>query len=186
MKLKLFKRTAETKGQTEQLRRDGFIPGIIYHRGKDSEKVYIVAEEYTTHLRSVKSGHLPTTVFTLVDEKGKERKAILKEITYHPVSYSVIHVDFEELHSDAPITVKVPIELTSVVDCIGVKLGGMLRQVIRHVKVRCLPKDIPSAFFLDVKNLELNQSKRLQDLDIPQAVKPVANLNEVAVLVAKR
>ncbi len=102
------------------------------------------------------------------------------------MNYSVIHLDFEELHSDVPVTVKVPIEMTGVVDCIGVKLGGILRQVIRHVKVRCLPKDIPSCFYLDVKSLDLRQSRRLNDLEIPETLRPLVDLNEVAVLIAKR
>jgi large subunit ribosomal protein L25 len=110
----------------------------------------------------------------------------LKDITNNPVSYQVIHLDFEELHKDVKVNVKVPIEMTGVVDCIGVKLGGTLRQVIRHVKVRCLPQDIPACFYLDVKNLDLRQSRRLEQLEIPPTVKPIANMKEVAVLIAKR
>ena len=122
----------------------------------------------------------------MVDDKNKERRVILKDITYNPINYQVIHLDFEELHKDVKINMKVPIEMTGVVDCIGVKLGGVLRQVIRHVKVRCLPKDIPECFFLDVKNLDLRQSRRLEQLEIPETVKPIANMKEVAVLIAKR
>ncbi len=75
MNLKLFKRTSESKGQTKQLRREGFIPGVIYHRGQDSEKVHVNAEEFNTHLRHVKPGHLPTTVFILGDKKGLTKRA---------------------------------------------------------------------------------------------------------------
>ena len=68
----------------------------------------------------------------------------------------------------------------------GIKLGGFLRQVIRHVKVECLPKNIPSEFIIDVKDLGIRQSKRLKDLAMPNGVKPLASPEEVIVVIAKR
>ncbi len=111
---------------------------------------------------------------------------ILKDIQYDPTNYSIIHLDFEELLDDVPVNVKVPIECTGVVDCTGVKLGGILRQVIRHLRVRCLPKDMPSFFQVDVKAMGIMDVKRLADLNIPQTVRPLADMNEVAVVIAKR
>jgi large subunit ribosomal protein L25 len=58
--------------------------------------------------------------------------------------------------------------------------------VIRSLRVRCLPQDLPSSFDLDVKSLALFEVKRLADLEIPPAVRPLADLHEVAVVIAKR
>ena len=71
-------------------------------------------------------------------------------------------------------------------DCVGIKLGGFLRQVIRSVKVRCLPKNIPQNFELDIRNLKMRQSKRLSDLVMPEGVTPLAATDEVVVVIAKR
>ncbi len=84
------------------------------------------------------------------------------------------------------IDVKVPIELMNQVDCSGVKLGGFLRSLIRHLKVRCLPKDIPSHFEIDVKELGLNQYRRVSDLQIPKGVKALEKPNEIVVSVLKK
>src|SRR5262245_14601382 len=130
MKLQMKKRSAARKSESLRLRREGRIPAVIYVRGKNGENVSIPMEEFTAHIRHIQSGRLPTTVFKLVDENGKERPSIVKEIQYNPVNYEVIHLDFEELHKKQKINVKVPIELTGVVDCIGVKLGGTLRPVL--------------------------------------------------------
>ena len=83
------------------------------------------------------------------------------------------------------MNLNIPITLASVAECVGVKLGGFLRQVIRAVKVQCLPKDIPSEFFLDVKDLGIKQVRRLSEIVMPQGVKPLAKLEEVVVVVAK-
>ena len=80
----------------------------------------------------------------------------------------------------------IPIEFTGVADCVGVKLGGVIRQVIRGLRVRCYPKDMPESFTLDVKNMSMKDCKRLKDLDIPNTVRPLTDLNEVVVVIAKR
>lgn len=186
MKLQVFKRDVLKKSETKRIRREGDIPAVLYVGGKSTDTYTVKGEEFSSVMRTMQPGRLSTTVFSLVDGNGKARRAILKEIQYEPTTYNVQHLDFEELFDDVKVKVKVPIECVGVVDCIGIKLGGFLRQVIRHMRISCLPKDIPSAFLLDIKNMALFESKRLSELDIPQTVRPLADLNEVAVVIAKR
>lgn len=186
MELKFTKREAEKKSQVKALRRAGKIPAVIYHRSKEAEAMCVETKDFVVLLRGVQPGRLCTTVFTLIDEKGDKKRAILKDIQYNPVNYEVIHLDFEELIHDIAVNVKVPIECVGVADCVGIKLGGFLRQVKRHLRVNCLPKDIPTHFQIDVKEMVLYNSKRMKDLDIPNSLRPLADLNEVVVVIAKR
>lgn len=187
MKLNVMKRTAGKKSESKQLRRAGQIPAIIYMRGKETaDNIVIKNIEFDAILRQIQPGRLSTQVFKLVDEQGKERRALLKEIQYHVTKYNVIHLDFEELSDNVPINVKVPIECTGIVDCIGIKLGGVLRQVIRYLKVRCLPKDIPEAFVLDIRSMGQRETRRLSDLNIPETIRPLVDLDEVAIAIVKR
>lgn len=186
MKLKTVKRTAESKSEVKKLRREGYIPAVLYIKEKSGETLAINANEFNSYLRIVKPGHLPTTTFTLVDEKGLERRVVIKDIQYAITTYDVTHLDFEELVSDHKINVKVPVECTGQVDCVGIKLGGVLRQVIRHVRVRCLPQDLPSYFELDIRELGLKQTKRVKDLAIPNTVRPLVDSNEVIAVIVKR
>lgn len=186
MKLKLFKRDAVSKSEAKRLRREGKIPAVVYKHGSAGESIAIESSEFSAFLRKIQPGRLSTSVFNLVTEDGKSSRAIVKDIQYNPVNYNVIHLDFEELADDMKVNIKVPIEFTGVVDCVGVKLGGVLRQVIRQLRVRCLPKDIPEVFQLDVANLGQRESRRLSDLQIPNTVRPLADLKEVVVLIAKR
>lgn len=186
MKLKVFKRELVKKSETNRIRREGNVPGVVYVRGKSTDAIVVDGSEFNGLLRTMQPGRLSTTLFNLEDESGKQRRAILKEIQYHPTSYKVQHLDFEELFDNVKVTLNIPIECTGVVDCIGVKLGGVLRQVIRKLRVRCLPKDIPTVFYVDVKNMGQSDKIRLEELKIPETVRPVANLHEVAVIIAKR
>jgi large subunit ribosomal protein L25 len=186
MKLQVCKRNLLKKSETKRIRREGGIPCALYVRGKATDTMTVQGSEFSVLMRGLQPGRLSTAIFTLVDEQGKMHKAILKEIQYEPTTYAVVHLDFEELFDDVKVKLKVPIECIGIVDCVGIKLGGVLRQVLRHVSVCCLPKDIPSTFQLDVKSLALFESKRLSDIEIPQTIRPLTNLNEVAVVIAKR
>lgn len=185
MKLTVIERASTKKGETKQSRREGKIPAILYSAGRPNQQLMLDAAEFNVILRNMKPGHLPTTAFSLMIH-GKETRAIIKDIQYQLTTYRVSHIDFEELVEDVPVNVKVPIQCIGLADCVGIKLGGFLRQIIRHVKVECLPKHIPAEFVVDVKDLGIRQSKRLADIPIPKGVKPLAKMDEVVVVIAKR
>jgi large subunit ribosomal protein L25 len=182
MKLSVVERK---KGGVNRLRREGKIPAILYGQNSGTELLAVSLEEMQTILRNMKQGLLGTTTFELHDGKHT-RKAIVKEIQYHVATYAIEHIDFLLLDDKTPVSVNVPIQVTGLGDCVGIKLGGFLRQPIRTMQVSCLPKHIPSAFQIDVKELELLQSKRLSDIALPQGVKPLSRLTEVAVVIAKK
>lgn len=185
MKLAVKPRLGEKKKDVKDIRREGNIPAIIYFSKGEPEKLIVEGTEFKAVLRGMKPGQLPTTVFTLSDGK-KDRRAIIKDIQYHLTTYVVSHIDFEELVDDVPVNIKVPVNCIGVMDCVGIKLGGFLRQVVRHVKVQCLPKHIPAEFNIDVRDLGIRQSKRMKDVELPAGVRPLASLEEVLVVIAKR
>lgn len=185
MKLNAIKRDTSKKSEAKRLRREGYIPAIMYHNGKAGDAIAVTNAEYEALIRALKPGHLPTQKITL-DFDGKTVDCVIKEIQYHPTTYRILHLDFEQLDSNVQVNVKVPIECTGVLDCLGIKLGGVLRQVIRHLPVRCLPKDIPTSFELNTTRLNLGDSVRLKDLTIPQTVRPLKPMNEVAVVIARK
>lgn len=186
MKLNVKSRSLSTKAQIKEMRREGFIPAIIYHKEKEGETISVSKTEFQAALRSIKSGHLPTTIFELIDGKGKSRRAIVKDIQYKPTNYDIIHLDFEELHDNVPVKVKVPVVITGEADSVGVKLGGVVRIVIRHVPVEVMPKDIPTSFAVDVTNMNVGEAVRVEGLKIPNTMRPLVKVKEVAVSMVKR
>jgi len=186
MKLKYQKRNAVRKGENKQLRRAGAIPAVLYARGQDSKSISIETADYASLLRHVQPGRLSTTVVELAGEDNVAVKAVFKDIQYHPTTYEVLHLDFEALNDDHEVNINVPIECTGVAECAGVKLGGVLRLVMRKTRVRCFPKNIPTVFQIDVKTLGMRESRRLKDIQWPENVRPLDDLNQVSVIIAKR
>jgi large subunit ribosomal protein L25 len=184
MKLNVSARTSATKGAIKALRREKSFPAVVYGLSLPVEKITVKGDEFLAVLRNLEPGRLATTVFELHFD-GKVRKALVKDIQYNVTSYDVEHIDFMLLDEKKKVTVNVPIQITGTGECAGVKLGGTLRQVIRTLKVECLPTDIPSAFQIDIRELQIAQSKRLSDIAMPKNVRPLAQMNEVAVVIAK-
>lgn len=185
MKLKIYQRKADKKSEKQLIKHRGDIPAVLYAKDKENQTVAVSGNDFQKHLQKLEPGHLPTTVFTLEGD-GFSSKVLVKDIHYEPTTYNIVHLDLLELDDKKPIKVNVPVTFTGTADCHGIKLGGFLRQIIRHVKVHCLPKDLPSEFVLDVKELGIKQSKRVKDIAIPEGVKALAPLNEVVVVIAKK
>ena len=184
MKLTITKRAGATKGEVKKVRREGNIPAIVYAKGHPVEKVTVVGTEFQTVLRNLKQDQLSTQIFEL-NYHGKTHRAIVKDVQYHPATYAIEHIDFIMLTSDSPVTVSVPLQVLGVAECAGIKLGGTLRQVIRKLKVSCLPKDIPHLFEIDIRDLGIGQSKRLSDISMPANIRSLSPMSEVAVVIAK-
>ncbi|NDD58672.1 MAG: 50S ribosomal protein L25/general stress protein Ctc [Chlamydiae bacterium] len=185
MKLNMSKRTGAKKGEVKELRRIGSIPSVLYSSKRPAENITISGAEFAASLRQIPQGRLATTTFSLSDGNA-EIKAIVKDIQYHPTTYQVLHIDFVELVDGVSVNVKVPVECTGVADCSGIKLGGFLRQVLRSVKIECLPNSIPAKFEIDVRELGIKQTRRVSDIAMPQGIRSLVNDNEVVVVIAKR
>lgn len=185
MKLAIFKRSAQKKSDSTKVRLEGKIPAVLYGSAGSPESISIKADEMAAALRQVPPRLLATTLFKL-EEEGKEILAIIKEIQRHPVSSNILHIDFQRVKENEDVTVNVPIQIANMADSVGFKLGGFVRQPIRSLKVRCKLKDLPKEFTLDILNLGISEVLRLSDIAIPEGVKPIAKMNEVAVVIAKK
>lgn len=185
MKLKTTARAADRKGESKRLRREGKIPAVLYVKGEKSLPIAVEQGQYEAVLRRIKKGYLPTTRFKLEGEFGV-KEVIVKGVDYDPITYQVRHLDFLELEKDKKVRVKVPITFKGEADCVGVKQGGVLRQVIRHLHVECTPEHLPDHYTIDVTNMDLNQSKKLKTIKTSEHVRLLISPEEVAVIVAKR
>lgn len=177
--------TPRTKSETNKIRREGNIPAILYSKGLKGEEIVVEGGDFKKVLNRLEPGTLSAQIFTLMIN-GKKRRAIVKDIQYHITTYAVLHIDFEELHEDVPVSLNIPLRCTFSAECLGVKLGGIFRQITRSLRVRCLPKDIPTHFELNVRDLGLGQAMKLEQIALPKGVKAMANLNDVAVVISRR
>lgn len=148
-----YKREDLSKANTKKLRREAFVPGVLYG-GKDVKHFQAPAILFRDLL------YTPDSYFVDLNIEGTVSKCVLKDVQFHPVSENILHADFLEIHDDKAVTMDIPIELTG--SAPGVQKGGKLFIKARKLKVKALPKDMPDAIQVDVSSLELGKSIKVE------------------------
>lgn len=176
--LKATKRE-EVRKRLSFLRRQGFIPGVVY--GEEAKEAYPLKVERSQFLKILHTHRLESSIFSLLIVDGKKsikKEVMIKEIRYHPVRGDILHVDFYIVSLKKTIRVKVP--LLTKGEPIGVKQqGGILNRLFWELEVECLPKDVPKEIELDVSGLKVGDSVYIRDLKIPENVKILEDLESI-------
>ncbi len=160
--LKASVRDERGKEKVKKMRSEGFVPGIVYHRGEEPVAISLNNREISKIIHDA-AGENVLINLTIEQEKKKARLAIIKEIQYEPVKRHILHVDFNEISLKEKLTVEV--EVVAKGEPIGVKQdGGVMDHPVRLLRVSCLPMDIPKHIDVDVSGLGLNQSIHISDL----------------------
>ncbi len=144
--IKGSERESVGKVATKALRNAGAVPCVLYG---GNQPVHFSADE-----RAFKTlVYTPNAHTVVIELAGKSFNAILQDIQVHPVSDSILHIDFFQLFDDKEITMEVPVKVVGVSP--GVLLGGVLRLNTRRLKVKALPKNLPDFIDADISALEM-------------------------------
>jgi large subunit ribosomal protein L25 len=181
-RVKLEAQERETVGTSAavRLRRDGFIPGVIYGRGKKPHAIAVAERELRAVLSGPHGRHAILDV-TLAGQKTSHA-SILKDFQVDPIRGRITHFDLHEVRLDQPITAQVAIELVG--ESPGVKAGGVLSALIREVSVEALPLEIPDRLELDISDSEIGATLRIADLVAPDGSTLLDDPDTVIVTVA--
>ncbi len=170
IQLKAAVREEKGKQAVNKLRKAGFVPAIVYHRGEEPVSISLVDKEITKILQSARGENILFNLTIEKEKKAKPRSVIIKEIQQDPVKRNILHVDFNEISLTEKI--QVDVEVVGLGEPVGVKLeGGTLDHPLREVKVECLPTDIPKHIQVDVSGLKLNDSIHVSDLKLSDKVR---------------
>lgn len=173
------------KSANQKLRQSGKIPATLY--GPRGNILLEMAEESTRHILEKMSGMhelVPITVTDPANEDNWTAQVLLREIQKHPYKHKLIHLDFWELPDAKPQVVRIPLHVTG--ESPGVNSGGVLQMVVREIPVSCLPVDIPSKLVVDVSQLEIGDSIRIQDVELPEKVALSAEENYAIISIVGR
>ncbi len=150
-------------GPARRLRRQGFVPGVVYQPGGPSLALSLPDRELR---RALAEGR--TAVIDLTIDGSGARPVLLKDWHLDPVRGNVLHVDFQEV--DLTVEVEAPVDLVLVGVAAGVKEGGVLDQTVREIVVRALPDTLPDHLEIDVSELDIGSSASVADITAPRGV----------------
>jgi large subunit ribosomal protein L25 len=164
MDAKITVKSREVTGSANarRLRRDGWVPGVIYSDGAAARPVSLPKHEFEQILRHHTSEHV---MIQIQIEDGKEESVLLKEIQHDAISGGVVHVDLQEVAMNKKLHVEVPVELVGEAE--GVKnQGGVLDHLIHSLEISCFPADIPETIEVDVSAMKLGDILTVKDIPV--------------------
>lgn len=149
-------------------RREGLVPCVIY----GGEKVIHCGGRALDFRNLV---YTPAFKLAEITVDGTVYNCILKDITFHPVTGEIMHMDFLQLVDGKPLKVMIPIRFKGVAP--GVKTGGRLNQKVRKVKIKTTPDNLVPELFVDISKLKLNESVRVKDIEVTDKMEVMTSMN---------
>ncbi|MGM9836849.1 MAG: 50S ribosomal protein L25 [Muribaculaceae bacterium] len=176
-------RTDLGKKATKALRAEGKIPAVV-NGGEvvtlpfsgtlsEGQKVVEIAENKTSNVKKAiittdivinkedvrKLIYTPEIFVIDLTVNGVTKKAILKDIQFHPVTDEILHIDFLEVNETKPVVMEVPVALEGHAE--GVKAGGKLTLSMKKLKVKAVYSAIPEKIVVNIDNIKLGQSLKV-------------------------
>ena len=150
-----YKRANLGKKNSNKLREEGNVPCVVY--GGD-EQIHFHAPMIL--FRDLV--YTPGANFVKLNIEGIEKDVILQDIQFHPVSEVILHADFLELQDNKKVKMDIPVKIIG--DSPGVQQGGKILIRIRKLSVMAYPKNMPEFVEVDISELQLGKSIKVEDI----------------------
>lgn len=145
------------KKDAKAVRKSGKVPCVLYG---GTEQIHFTCED-----KDFKDIIFTDEVcFIDLSIDGKQYKATLQDVQYHPVSDIILHVDFLEIIDNKPIIMYVPVKVKGTSP--GVLRGGKLVKKMRRLKVKGMSDILPDNVMIDISKLDIGDSFKVNQIAI--------------------
>ena len=169
------------KKAARELRKEGLIPAVLNggaivnlpYEGTlaNGEKLVeiengrgIIVTDFAVSPEAVRKLVYTPEIFVIDLTIGEKKvKAVLKDIQFHPVKDTILHMDFLEVYDDKPISMEVPVKLEGHAE--GVKAGGKLQLSMKKLRVKAIYNNIPERLVINIDNLGLGKTLQVGELN---------------------
>lgn len=166
--------------EAKKLLSSGSIPIEFYGKGVKNMSLQVDYQAFRKLFRVSGSN----TVISLNIDDGKSKvDTIVHEVSYHPVTDEIVHVDFVKVKMDEYIYTKIPIVLSGIAPAVK-ELGGTLTHNLDELEVKCLPGDLIHNLEVDITPIvDFNVFIRVKDLNVPDTLEVLDNPEDIVVTV---
>jgi large subunit ribosomal protein L25 len=175
IELSATRRDARGTGASRRLRHAGKVPGILY--GGAEPPLTIELDHNELFLQARREAFHASIIMLTLD--GQKQQVLLRAINMHPWKPQVQHVDFQRVHADQKIHMKVPLHFLNAEKSPAVKgAGAVINHVMNEIEISCLPADLPGFIEVDLSNINVGRSIHVKEIVFPQGVTPVLHRGE--------
>jgi len=168
--------------QVRQLRREGWVPAVIYGHGVESLPI----QAHQHDLRGiVAQASLSRLVALHMDDEEAPRVALIRGVQRDVLTDHILHVDFLQIQMTERLRTTISLHLIGESAAVE-QLGGMLLQGITEVEIECLPGNLIDAIEVDLSPLsELEQELTIADLIVPADIEVLDDPQEMVVRIMR-
>ena len=162
--------------KVKRLRREGWVPGVMY--GRDFKSVPLKFDKYD--LRDVLSQVGGSQLVNVkVADADEPEFALLREVQRDVITGDLLHVDFYRVMMTETITTEIPL-LTVGESPVAEQKEGILLHGIAEIEVECLPGDLVDAIEVDLAELtEVGEAILVEDLAVPAGISVLTDPDEM-------
>ncbi len=161
--------------KTKSLRKQGILPGSVFGKDVTSVAISVDLKEFLKLEKEVGE----TGLIYLDIKEDSQRPVLIRNIQFHPVSETPLHVDFQQVNLKEAITARVPVILTGE-SAATISGQGILIQLLSEIEVEALPTDLPEKIELDISSLtQVDQALHVKDLKVDSKIKILTDLEEI-------
>jgi len=174
-------RTSKGKEKSKKLRNAESIPSVVYGKGMEPILLEVSKKDF---VKTVMSKHTLNVIINMKINNGKNVQELLAmplEVQKDVFHKNILHIDFKKISLNEPIHVTVPIHMTG--EAPGVKLGGVIDQVLWNIEIKSLPLEIPETINVDISGMNIGDSLHVKDLKLSDKYKIETDPDEMVAVV---
>ena len=164
--------------QVQQLRRQGWIPAVMYGHGFDPVPLQFEVRSLRQVLSQVGGSQL---VRIKVKGQKQPEMVLVRDVQRDCIRGTLLHVDFYRVMMTERLTAEVPLVIVGESPVLEQR-EGILLHGISTIEVECLPGDLVDAIEVDLSDLvEVDQALHVRDLAVPAGIEVLTDPDEVIV-----
>jgi len=182
IKNELTAQKRETLGSAvNKIREQGFIPAELYGHNAKNIHLSLPKKEFFEVFKITGGNEI---INLSIDDK--KIPVLIHEVQKNSLSSEFIHVDLYQVKMTEKIIVNVPVEFIGEAPAVKEK-DGVLVKTMQEIKVEALPANLPHSIKIDLTKLdEIGKNIHVNDLEIPEGVKVIAEPEAVVATVTEK
>ncbi|MBM9605862.1 50S ribosomal protein L25 [Desulfopila inferna] len=166
------------KGAMRQMRMKGMTPAVVYGAGAEALLLKLETRPFFNKLLSI---YRKNAIISLNLDDGSTKHVLVQDIQTDPIKDTLLHADFIEIDVSKPRVFEVAIRYTGVAK--GTDLGGILNVINDTLAIEAAPLDVPDEFVVNIADLNIGDSIKVDTIDIPENCTLVTDPESVCVSV---
>jgi large subunit ribosomal protein L25 len=167
--------------QVSQIRRQGWVPGVIYGHGFEPLPLQFELRQLKHVLSQITGSQL---VSINIEGQAEPQMALVREVQVEPITRMISHVDFHRVTMTERIRTQIPLTFAGTSPAVA-RNEGILLHGVSAIDVECLPGDLVQTIEVDLSSLAtVDAGLTVGDLAIPENITVLTPKTEMVVRVA--